>query len=294
MPRSHSRFMFSSLSLADDRAWLLVEDGGTFRMLQRRADKWVQRAMPWDAVALCGTTQPALLLLIVGVDGEVMTVSPAGFVPEKIQTPQSDPATLGMLRDARIIDGVPHVVGMGRQVYRREADGRWTSLGDALKPAPKVVTGFHGIDGFSADHLLAVGMGGEIWRSVDGQWSRLNSPTKVSLNAVRCLPDGVAYACGQSGMLLRLHGNVIERVAEGSSRANLHGLAVFQGVVYVASQTQLFRLDGLDLVEVDAGQGEGFTSGQLEVRGDTLWSVGAHHLATTTDGAVWQLLVCAL
>jgi hypothetical protein len=291
---SHPRFLFANLSLATDRIWLLAEDGGTFRMLQRKADKWIQRAMPWDAVALCGTTQPTLLLLIVGVNGDVMTASAAGFVAEKVQTPQSDPAKLGMLRDARFIGGVPHVVGMGRQVYRREADGRWTALGDTLRPARKVVSGFHGIDGFSPDHLLAVGTGGEIWRSVDGQWSQFDSPTTASLNAVRCLPDGVAYICGQSGVLLRLKGDVIEQIAKGSIKANLYGLAVFQSVVYVASQTQLFRLEGQDLVEVDAGAGEGFTSGQLEVQGDTMWSVGAHHLATTADGAVWQLQMCSL
>jgi hypothetical protein len=58
----------------------------------------------------------------------------------------------------------------------------------------------------------------------------------------------VAHVCGQSGILLRLQGDVVERLAEGE--ADLYGMAVFKGVVYVASETAVFSLDGPDLTEV--------------------------------------------
>jgi hypothetical protein len=292
---SHSRFLFAHGCPEESRIWLLAQDQGKFRMLQRKEDKWVQRALPWDAVALCGITRPQLLLLIVGVDGDAMTASPAGFVPEKITTPESEPSRLGMLRGARYIGGLPHVVGMGRQVYRREADGQWTSLAHTIKPPPKTVKGFHSIDGFSSDHLLAVGLDGEIWRCRAGSWEQLDSPTNVSLNEVRCLPGGTAYACGQAGMLLRIKEQAVDVMAGGKTDANLYGMALFNGDLYVASQTQIFKLNpDHSLSELAPHLGETFTSGQLEAWGDTLWSIGAHHVATSTDGVTWTLQVCPL
>lgn len=294
---SHPRFLFASGCPEDNRAWFIAQDGDTFRMIQLKDEKWVQRALPWDAVALCGTLVPALQLFIIGVDGEVLHISPAGMANERIQAPQSDPARVGMLRSARYIDGLPHVVGMGPQAYRREVDGHWTSLAHTLRPeskGTKQVKGFHAIDGFSQDHLLAVGHAGEIWRSLAGQWMQLDSPTNVTLNAVHCLPDGTAWICGQAGTLLRVSGDAVDLFTEGGIKANLYGLVWFKGSIYVASQSQIFKLDDRELVEITPQIGDGITTGELTVFGDTLWSVGAHHILTSKDGVTWALQVCPL
>lgn len=292
--RSHPHFLFARCCPEENRCWFLVQDGSIFRMLQCKDDKWIQRAIPWDAVALCGILQPTLELFIIGVGGDVMRASPAGFLQEKIQTPEADPARIGMLRDARYIGGAVHVVGMARQVYRRQADGQWISLGHVMRSDSKIVRGFHSVDGFGLNQLIAVGLNGEIWRYTEYQWKQLDSPTNVSLNRVRCLHDNSVYICGQSGVLIRILGDSIEILADKRCSANLYGLALFHGHIYVSSEKKIFKLIDDDLIEVNIGLGSGFTSGQLEVNGNTLWSVGAHHIATTTDGSTWVLQVCPL
>ncbi|MGM9485035.1 hypothetical protein ACS5PN_27850 [Roseateles sp. NT4] len=209
---SHPRFLFASGCPEENRAWFIAQDGDTFRMIQLKDEKWIQRALPWDAVALCGTLLPALQLLIFGVDGEVLHISPAGMANEKIQTPQSDPSRVGMLRGARYIDGLPHVVGMGPQVYRREVDGRWTSLGHTLRPeskGTKRVKGFHAIDGFSHDHLLAVGhaaKSGVAWLGNGRSWTLPPTSHSMLCNVCRMAQHGsvdkLAPCCASPAMQL--------------------------------------------------------------------------------------------
>jgi len=293
--KSHERFLFARCSVSSGgRVWFLVQDGSTFRMLQLNESKWIQKSLPWDAVGICGRTDPLMELFIVGANGEAMRGTKEGFSEERLDPGRNLPAKLGIIRDARLVAGVAHAAGMGRQVYRRNEGGVWNLISEQIIPKGPSLLGFNSVDGTSVDDLLAVGLEGDIWRFDGATWFDLESPTNVSLNRVRFVSANSAFACGQSGMLVHIADSRVEVLASNEISHNLSGLAWFKGALYVAGQTALFKLVDKHLVAIDMGLGEGMTSGFLETDGTTLWSVGARHVASSSNGDAWDLLTCPL
>lgn len=292
---SHPRFVFSRCSAgSSERIWFIAEDGPTFRMLQLNGGKWIQKSLRWAAVGVCGRTDPAVELFIVGVDGECLVGNPGGFTEEQIDPGAARPARIGILRDARLIGGVAHAAGMARQVYRRAAPNAWQLISEPIVSARVANCGFNSIDGLSPERLIAVGLNGEIWRCDGACWVALDSPTNVALNRIRQVDERVAFGCGQAGTLLEVADRTVRLLADGDTRQNLHGLAWFHERLYTASATTLFVLDHGRLQAVDMGLGDSLSTGYLETDGQALWSVGAHHLARSLDGSRWDLVQCEL
>lgn len=293
-PYSHPTFIFGHCSIGSaERVWFVAEDGDVSRMVQLNAGKWVQKSVPWTAVAVCGRISPMREVFLIGERGQVVRGTESGFLDEQIDPATQRPQKLGVLRDARLIAGVPHAVGMMRQVYRRGTQ-TWQSISDDILAKQAPVCGFNSIDGTSSDDLLTVGLEGEVWRFDGSTWTRIESPTNVALNRVRFADRQQAFACGQAGVLLEIGRGTVRAAADPLKGQNLYGLACFGGKVYAASMKAVFVLDGGTLEPVDLGLGDDLTAGYLETDGETLWSVGAHHLARTTDGEHWTFVKCEI
>lgn len=293
-PYSHPDFVFASCSIGSpERIWFLVEDEDLFRMVHLNGTKWVQKSVEWDAVAVCGRTVPEREVYIFGLEGEVLHATPAGYADEQLDPVEKRPEKVGVMRDARLISGVPYVVGMARQVYKR-GKSAWQIISESIMTKKSPKSGFNSIDGTGPDDLIAVGMQGEIWRYDGKAWTQVESPTNVSLNRVRCADKKRAYACGQAGMVLQIERGTVKPAAEPIKGQNFYGLAIFKEKVYVATMKALYVLADGALDEVDPRLGDGFTTGYLETDGETLWSVGAHHIAKTTDGKKWSLVKCEI
>lgn len=292
---SHQKFQFARCALGSDgRVWFIAQDGATYRMLQLKDGKWIQKSLGWDAVGICGRTDPSTELFVVGADGQVMRGTQTGFGEEWLDKVMRRPERIGIMRDARLVGGAACAVGMARQVYLRQDDGDWRMISDAIVRTGNPVVGFNSVDGSSPTNLVAVGLGGEIWK-YDGQaWSQLDSPTNVSLNRVRIVSDGHAYACGQAGTLVEISGDEVRILSPGSTKQNLFGLGWFKGDLYVASQTAVFKLTDGGLATIDMRLGSSLTTGYLEANTEWLWSVGVHHLAVSADGHGWTAISCGL
>lgn len=107
----------------------LTAQGSTWSKLLKRDQaqgRWFSFKLEWTATRLCTVTHPELTMLATGPDGIVSASTLSGPAEETIDATGDGPSRRGPIRDLRAIDGVPYAVGMGRQVYRREAPGRWT------------------------------------------------------------------------------------------------------------------------------------------------------------------------
>ncbi|MDH1263464.1 hypothetical protein [Pseudomonas sp. GD03944] len=239
---------------------------------------------------MCHTLDPELLLFLITPDGICSIGSLAGQFDEVIDDSRDGPAGRGELRDIQMIGGVPYVVGMSRQVYRRDGPGSWSRQDDGVVTprGAKVMCGFNAIHGLSEANLYAVGFNGEIWQRLGGQWHQQVQPKWCVLHHVRMVREDLIYACGQLGTLLRSTGSTWEEIPHGVTDKDFWSMAWFNDALYLACDDGVFRLGADDrLVKVDMGQDFEPTCRHLHANDGVLLSVGPKHLMRTEDGETW-------
>jgi hypothetical protein len=166
-------------------------------------------------------------------------------------------------------------------LYRREGPGKWTRF-EALQEADKESSdfSFESIDGFSEKDVYIVGWEGEIWHFDGSTLQRLGSPTDRALYRVRCATDGVAYACGQTGTLLRAEGGEWTALESGTTE-DLWDLAFFDGQLYATSLSRFYRLDGNRLEVLMEGDFH-----RLSESDGLLWSIGKRQVLELDNGTL--------
>jgi hypothetical protein len=177
---------------------------------------------------------------------------------------------------------------MGRQVYRRDGPNQWTSLGAPVTPRPEdlEVSGFTALDGVEPYDLWFCGYRGEIWRlQGQQQWQRYDSPTNVTLHAIRMVAPALGFVAGKRGAALRWDGALWRTLPSVEGVDDVWSLEWFHDRLYAASSRQLFLLDGDRFVPIAV---PGFHSfGHLHAADGVLWSFGTRQLGWTADGANW-------
>jgi hypothetical protein len=266
----------------------LAEEDPHTKMLQWDAGTWTHYLIDWPVVALCVIDEPDLKVLGMGMDGRIHVATSDGFDEESVDDSIEGPERRGDLRDMRMIGEHIYVAGMGRQVYRRESSGNWARIdqGTLLPLDSKEIAGFNSIDGFNEQDIYAVGFDGEVWRYHGEAWEKIDSPTALALQRVKCIPPDTVYACGQGGALVRGNGQAWEVIAHQATDANFWGLEWFDGKLYVASSDTVYALVRDKLVPVDMGFASPITCGYLHADDGVMWSIGRKDLAHT-DGKAW-------
>jgi hypothetical protein len=278
----------------------LADAGSTMSQTMKwvaRDRKWSYFSFEWTAIRLWVISDP-IQLFALGPHGDVLVGSSDGYEEEAIDDTMEGPQGRGPLRDLRRIGDHMYAAGMSRQVYRREAPGCWVHRDEGTVSAASLkesrlwsmtVVGFNSIDGLSEDDFFAVGFNGEIWRCLKGCWQRIESPTNVVLTRVRVVRDGLAYACGQQGVLLRGRGNEWERINHSSTKSDLWGIEWYRDRLYVAQDNGLFTLTNAgDLEAVDFRAADRITCGHLHANDGVLLSSGAKNVLWTDDGKTWH------
>ncbi|MCP3064505.1 hypothetical protein LXT21_37600 [Myxococcus sp. K38C18041901] len=244
-------------------------------------------AVDWPLAGLAVAQVPRQQMCAVGWNGGVRMMGSGDRHDEQIGGSVAAIEQRGPLKGVRTIGQRVYVVGMGRQVYRRDGDDAWVSMDEGARPEPGStgVVGFEAVDGFSEEDLYAAGWNGEIWRCDGVRWQRCPSPTEHVLTALCCAEDGKVYAAGRRGLLLRGRNDTWEVVAQRILE-DIWDLMWFQGQLYVATMGELYVLKGDALVPVDFGAENPKTFYRLSVGDGVLWSTGAKDILAF-DGATW-------
>ena len=238
---------------AGDEALLVGADADGARLFSW-TDGGASMPLPLAAIGLCFVDAgEASAILALAADGQVLRVANDGTVATEIVDASRDgPQNLGGLSEIRTIAGCAHVVGLRRTVYRCDAPGAWTRLDRGMRCDTTDITdaGLNSIDGFAADDLYAVGWDGELWRFDGNVWAAAPSPTDRALFRVVCAPDGVVYASGQGGLLLKGRGDDWALIEHQGPKKDVWGAVWFKERLIFAAADGLFSLAGGEVTKL--------------------------------------------
>lgn len=257
------------------------------RFYMARDARWVNQEINEDIVSVSYTKRgDDWSWWLLGKRGDVISLSARGRISESISTAGTGAGKLGYLDQIREIDGQLYACGLRRQVYVRDDSG-WSALSSGALAAERKY-GFRAIDGSSSSDIHAVGYVGEIWYFDGDVWRQANSPTNVTLEAIRYVGPEMCYACGKSGIVVRGYKDKWE-IVDYAGKQNFWGVEVFQGKVYLSSTSGLYIVDqnGIQLLNL----GRKVEGRRLYSNGSELWSMENHEL-WVYDGASWQEVVC--
>jgi hypothetical protein len=251
--------------------------------------KWIDGGRTdWWTAGTAVAKHPREQLCAVGTYGGVLMLGSGDRHEEQIAPNGELPKNRGPLRGVRCIGDHVYVVGMNRQAYRRNTDNAWVSFDAGARPSPsdKTVVGFEAVDGFSESEIYAVGWDGEIW-AYDGKlWKQVDSPTNLTMTSLRCGGDGLCYAAGRRGLLVRGRGSKWDLVEHESIIDDIWGLEWYADRLYLATMDALYTLVDGKLHVVEFGSDAPGTCYHLSAGDGVLWSIGAKDLMAF-DGNTW-------
>ncbi len=250
--------------------------------------KWSATSVNWPAISVCWGEKPDRELVVVGYEGDMQAGQVGALKDEPPIDIDKGEGKTGYLKCARTIAGRVYVGGMDRQVYRRISGG-WEAFDKGLPPgeAGQAVS-IEAIDGFNAKEIYGVGRKGEIWQCDGKRWRQIASPTNLILLGLHCAGDGVAYACGQVGTVLRGRGDTWEVVPHKLIKQDIWDVVMFKGVVYLATRKVLYALKDGEIAPVDFGPVPiPFSFYRFAVSEDSLITIGSKDVMRF-DGQSWS------
>jgi len=246
--------------------------------------QWGAWNLDWLACSMT-ITKDTDRLLVLGVDGQVLRVG-GGEYEQEIPI-----GTLrGPLREIRAVPGGGvFAVGIARQVLQRLGPGRWSRIDEPIRPEGDEVmsTNFESVDGFDSSEIYTVGWEGEIWWYDGRDWHSIDSPTNLALYKVRCGGDGVVYACGQAGTLLRGRHDRWEAIDHDVRQHDFWGLAWFKDKLFLSTTRFVYDLLDDELARVHYGDDPPLTCYHLDAAAGLMMSVGAEDVVVF-DGSNWS------
>jgi hypothetical protein len=280
-------FIFFAKSL--DELEEADETNSTFLMIDGATTGRFGESTGWPALSMAVTkVNDRLVVCAIGPNGELWEGVPADG------SSATGDIGIGELswRSLAVIDNEVYACGMGRGAAIRTGPFKWKDISAPQPKDDKLIVGLESIDGFSAKDLYAVGWQGEIWQRKNNRWRCIDSPVSATLNAVCCAEDGVVYAVGDSGVMLKGRDDQWTVLDTGFTD-NLQDVRDFDGKVYVVTDFEILELasDRLQPVAALAGVEDApDTCLHLLKAADGLVSLGQKDLFTLHAGK-WTRVV---
>lgn len=252
----------------------------------RWTGRWDNYYVACKTAGICAKSHPRPEILTLCVGGEIHSAGPDGQSITSLSTNGEEPVERGVLRDIRVVGDDVYVVGLGRQVFRRQGDGPWIRIDfDVIQSkGSEEIAGFESVDGFGSNEVYAVGMGGDIWLFDSQVWRKIDGATNLILSKVLCAPDGKVYIGGQLGTLIEGRGAAWQLIGLEFTTETIWDLAWFDGALWISTIAGLYRYfrGGFEVVEVGLGGNPSYR--YLSATTDTLWSIGSDDLLVYQSG----------
>jgi photosystem II stability/assembly factor-like uncharacterized protein len=257
--------------------------------------KWVTWEQDFYIVTVdAGPAAHARASVLVGMTGEVFTINDQGKTSvERIATGKNAPNRLRTLHEVRAIGASFYVVGMRRQVFRRNiTGGAWQKIDEGVfvPDSSRTIAGFLSVDGFGESEIYAVGYSGEIWLYDGKKWRQIDSPTNARLESVRCIDDREVLICGESGLILRGRGDSWSEVPQDETEEDLLSLAWLGDSAYFATEdgtVLTLKSNRIQALNIKTSKSDEPTTGVLDSNGKRLLSIGESDILVF-DGKRWQ------
>lgn len=262
-------------------------------LLRKKAGIWESLKFDSASIGSWIVDFPEPAMITVGVEGSVYRFDRNGQSEEAIDDSDEGPSDLVLMRCGSIVDSQLVVAGMARRVYVRNKAGSWNAIdgGTFLSRSQRTsAVGFFTMAASSLKNLYAFGFGGEIWHYDGTSWKQDESPTNLALTGATMSADGTVHVVGQLGTYIRGSLGQWEVVEGPNQQEDFWSALSFNGSVYFASHSSLFRLEGGIIEPIDADALRGGSFGKLACSKNVMWSVGENHIFETTDGENWELV----
>lgn len=248
-------------------------------------------AVEWNGCAVAVRSDPRPSALYLGEFGEIVRFDGNSFHEQSRIEGVDGRGPLRVI--VKVNSLYTLAAGTALQVYRSTDWIGWT-LEDvpSASSEPKADLSIESACASLAAECYAVGWEGLLcWRH-KGTWRRIDGPTNIDLYAVTCAPNGLIYACGDEGTIIKGRAEAWEMIEQDVTREKLWGLTCYAGRVFVSGMHVLYELVDDRLVTIPAPDDGYFPSStyRLVSSGGVLWSVGTKELFEF-DGARWTPLI---
>jgi hypothetical protein len=263
------------------------------RVMVRDAGEWLSPIdLEWAAISCTAVHEPEERFVAMSREGYVLVVG-GGMVSVEGRITLGDQYIGPFMRVRDIGSGPAYAVGALRQVYVREEKGIWRAIDESCRAAGKNAAdyAFWDIAGFNSSEIYAVGWMGDIWRFDGTTWTSCKTPTKLDLYAVCCGGDGLVYAVGKGGILVRGRGNDFELLTRPFKNDDFWSCQWYNGRLFVASYLNLYEFQKEELKPVDFGNFKPPRSfHHLSVADGIMWSIGETTVAQL-DSNGWSCII---
>jgi hypothetical protein len=258
--------------------------------------KWAQERLPFIANTIASCDASPGMAWVVGPQGHCARWLRGAVAASRIDPTAEGPQNYGDVTGIECIDGDFFVTGMSRTAYRSTENG-WIRIDhDTRTDDEDSDAGFTAISGFHSSEFYALGWDGEIWWNDNAAWHQVASPTNIIFHDAVAGSDGMIYACGQAGTIVRGRRNTWEPLELGAANEDFRGITEFKGSIFVCSTKSLYRINPSDpeLVNLVPSIQEFVSISPdfyaLSSDGSRLWSTGRRCIITTTDAVIWERL----
>lgn len=311
------RFVYLATTLDDlDREQLFSR----MSFLDNRSGaEWFYHDLPgWRVVSVCllpASPDSPRLACALSEEGQIELYGRDSTAFERIPDAGLDgPASAGYgyLNRIRCIGGMLYACGSSGQIYRRPSPDHWEHFDMGLlqdrtplqAAARQLQAGADfsalasltpmldllDIGGLGAQDLYCVGSGGSVFHHGGRAWTKVDVGIDDDLTAIHYASKEEVWICGSNGQLLVGSASQgFKNVSGVDDNQSFRSLVKFRGIVYLASDSDLFAFDGNRISRIDPPLSPGLQDANcvLSIDNSELWSIGFKDFVRF-DGQRWE------
>ncbi len=206
---------------------------------------WYEASLDYDGIS--ATVAPG----IAGVNRQLVIIGNTG----KFTVMSGGSSTEGVIKDEDALASVNYIhgsviaVGIHGGIYRMNDSSSWDDLTNKL-----IKTNFESCCEYPEGGFLVCGWKGVVALYDGTSAERLESGTNVILTCITCDEEGEILACGQKGTIVQGKKESLKPLPLEGITNDFWSITKFQGEIYIASTTALYKLvddENLELVKFD-------------------------------------------